>query len=70
MGVVDEYLKSYYCCMLYALDYHSEAEKMLNSFKNTEMIASNLSTNLKSWLKTLGHSKYRIQRKHCGSQQT
>jgi hypothetical protein len=84
MGVDDEYVKSYYCCMLYALDYHSEAEKLLHSLKESELIASQLlvvvglkvneimkanfdktllailSTNLNSWLKTLGHSEYRI----------
>lgn len=30
MGVDFEYIKRYYCCMLYALDYHSEAEKVTN----------------------------------------
>jgi hypothetical protein len=30
MGVDVEYIKRYYCCMLYALDYHSEAEKVRN----------------------------------------
>lgn len=28
LGVDLEYLKRYYCCLLYALDYHSEAEKV------------------------------------------
>lgn len=28
MGVDNEYIKRYYCCMLYALDYHGEAEKV------------------------------------------
>ena len=28
MGVDVEYIKRYYCCMLYSLDYHSEAEKV------------------------------------------
>ena len=31
MGVDIEYMKRYYCCMLYALDYHSEAEKVKTS---------------------------------------
>ena len=28
MDVDLEYIKGYYCCMLYALDYHSEGEKV------------------------------------------
>ena len=33
MGVDFEFIKRYYCCILYALDYHSEAEKVsLNKF--------------------------------------
>ena len=39
MGVDIEYMKRYYCCMLYALDYHSEAEKVKTSLniKNGEI---------------------------------
>jgi hypothetical protein len=28
IGVDTEFIKMYYCCMLYALDYHGEAEKV------------------------------------------
>lgn len=28
MGVDSEYIRRNYCCILYALDYHSEAEKV------------------------------------------
>lgn len=28
MGVDSEFIKGYYCCMLYALDYHNEGEKV------------------------------------------
>jgi hypothetical protein len=28
MGVDLEFIKRYYCCILYAMDYHSEAEKV------------------------------------------
>ena len=31
MGVDVEYVKRYYCCMLYAVDYHAEAEKVNSS---------------------------------------
>jgi hypothetical protein len=31
----DENISSDCCCMLYALDYHNEAEKVLNSLKKT-----------------------------------
>lgn len=30
MEVDSEFIKLYYCCLLYALDYHYEAEKVLN----------------------------------------
>jgi hypothetical protein len=29
MGVDSEYIRRNYCCMLYALDYHNEAEKVI-----------------------------------------
>jgi hypothetical protein len=29
LGVDIEYVRRYYCCMLYALDYHAEAEKVI-----------------------------------------
>lgn len=29
MGVDLEYIKRNYCCVLYALDYHSEAERVI-----------------------------------------
>jgi hypothetical protein len=32
MGVDSEYISRYYCCVLYALDYHSEAEKVFFLF--------------------------------------
>ena len=32
MGVDLEFIKGYYCCMLYAFDYHNEAEKVRESF--------------------------------------
>lgn len=84
MGVDIEYIKRYYCCMLYAFDYHSEAEKVSTTIKERELIASQLlvvvgnkvneilaknfdaslvailSTNLSSWLKSLGSAEYRI----------
>jgi hypothetical protein len=42
MGVDSEYINRFYCCVLYALDYHSEAEKVLQSIKETELVASQL----------------------------
>jgi hypothetical protein len=42
MGIDFEYIKRYYCCLLYALDYHYEAEKVLHTIKETELIASQL----------------------------
>lgn len=42
MGVDEEYIKRYYCCLLYALDYHYEAEKILHVIKESELIASQL----------------------------
>jgi hypothetical protein len=77
MGVDFEYIKRYYCCILYGLDYYGEAEKTLHTIKESELIASQLltvvgyklnvmfkskidahlvailSTNLKSWLKSI-----------------
>ena len=84
MGVDFEYIKRYYCCMLYALNYHSEAEKILHTLKEIELVAAQLlvvvgyklnemfelkfdahlvailSTNLNSWLRSIGPSDYRI----------
>ncbi|RNA40948.1 rab3 GTPase-activating non-catalytic subunit-like, partial [Brachionus plicatilis] len=84
MEVDSEFIKRYYCCLLYALDYHFEAEKILHGIKEVELFASQLlivvghkvndilenntnpnliailSTNLKSWLKSLGPPDYRI----------
>ena len=42
MGVDEDYMKRYYCCVLYALDYHFEAEKILPVIKEVELIASQL----------------------------
>lgn len=42
MGCDEEYIKRYYCCLLYALDYHYEAEKILQGIKESELIASQL----------------------------
>lgn len=42
MGVDEEYIKRYYCCLLYALDYHYEAEKILHVIKDSELVASQL----------------------------
>ena len=39
MGVDVEYIKRYYCCMLYALDYHSEAEKVTTLNPNLGLIS-------------------------------
>ena len=33
MGVDPEFIKGYFCCMLYALDYHNEAEKVNKKIK-------------------------------------
>ena len=33
MEVDLEYIKGYYCCMLYALDYHLEGEKVIEKFQ-------------------------------------
>ena len=42
MGIDFEYIKRYFCCMLYALDYHEEAEKMLHTIKESQIIAAQL----------------------------
>lgn len=42
LGVDEEYMRRYYCCLLYALDYHYEAEKILHVIKERELIASQL----------------------------
>lgn len=84
MGVDSEFIKGYYCCMLYAIDYHNEAEMILRTIKDTEVVASQLlvvvgwkineilkakidvnlvsilSTNLSTWLKSIGNPDYKI----------
>lgn len=42
MGVDKEYIKRYYCCMLFAMDYQHEAEKIFHAIKETELLASQL----------------------------
>jgi hypothetical protein len=42
MAIDFEYIQRYFCCMLYALDYHSEAEKVLHTIKESELIAAQL----------------------------
>ncbi len=42
MGVDLEFIKGYYCSMLYALDYHNEAEKVLRTIKDIEVVACQL----------------------------
>jgi hypothetical protein len=42
MNIDVEYVKRYYCCILYAIEYYTESEKILKTIKERNLIASEL----------------------------
>jgi hypothetical protein len=42
MNIDVEYVKRYYCCILYAIEYYTESEKILKTIKRRLFISSEL----------------------------